>query len=504
MCSESLLKYTLFQFLEIRQCYNEVMFLDALAQAAGERCGLSYDEPVLIGVSGGVDSLALLLGLEKLGYKLVVAHLDHALRAESAEDAAFVKSLADARGLPYVSARVDVKQHAKNQGQSLEEAARDVRYNFLFNQARRHHAQAVAVGHHADDQVETVLMHLLRGAGLSGLSGMSYRRTLANWDKATPLVRPLLGIWKAEIEAFVADAGLRPCEDATNRDLTYFRNRLRHALLPELATYNPKIRKVLSRMASVLGEEDRYLEALANDAWAACFMSESKSLVQLSRQSFLKQPAALQRRLLRRAIAQLRPALRDIGFDAVERGLAFAQTPSESGEIDLVARLNLAVVGDRLILKTWDADLPDWGKPLLTSESQVAWLDIKNPVGLQHGWRIEAEVLDAIPEEPLNTLREMGPNEVWLDAERLCLPLTVRGRAAGERWQPLGMLEHTQSLQDFFINEKVPAHLREIWPLVCSGGEVAWVLGLRPSEAFKVGEDTQRVMRLKVVRKAPE
>ncbi len=494
------MKYTLFHFLEIRRCYNEIMFLDMLSQAASERCGLSHDEPVLIGVSGGADSLALLVGLEKLGYTLVVAHLDHALRTESAEDADFVKALAEAHGLTYVSARVDVTQYVEDQGQSLEEAAREARYKFLFDQARLFHAQAVAVGHHADDQVETVLMHLLRGAGLPGLSGMAYRRNLACWDLNIPLVRPLLGIWREEIEAFVTDAGLTPREDATNRDQTYFRNRLRHALIPELATYNPKIREVLWRMSSVLEEEDRFMEALAEDAWAACFIAASASRVQLSRRNFLELSTALQRRVLRRAIGQLRSALRDIGFEAIARGLAFAKEPSESGEIDFVARLNLAVIGDQLIVKTWDASLPDWGKPLLTSENQVAGLDPKNSVGLRHGWRVEAEVLAEVPEHPLTALGEMGPNEAWLDADRLQLPLTVRARAEGERWQPLGMPDHTQSLQDFFINEKVPAHLREVWPLVCSGGEVVWIVGLRPSEAFKVGEGTQRIMCLRVNR----
>lgn len=494
------MKYTLFQSSKICRCYNEIMFLDVLLQAASEKCGLTRDAPLLVGVSGGVDSLALLVGMEKLGYSLIAAHLDHSLRPESREDAAFVKRLAEGLGLPFVSARVDVGQTAEVQGQSIEEAARGVRYQFLFDQARRHRAQAVAVAHHADDQVETVLMHFLRGAGLPGLSGMAYRGTMASWDPKIPLVRPLLEIWREEIEAFVVSVGLEPRVDASNRDQTYFRNRLRHSLLPELEAYNPQIRQVLWRMSEVLGEENRYLESLAGEAWRACFIKESPDRVQLRLPAFRALSTALRRRVLRRAIGRLRPGLRDIGFEAIARGLAFFEAPPESGEIDLVARLNLAAIEDRLILKTWEADLPDWGKPLLISASQESILDLGEPALLRHGWQVEVDLVPELPEDPLVKAGEMGPKEAWLDADKLNSPLTVRGRRGGERWQPLGMAGHTQSLQDFFINEKVPAHLREVWPLVCSGDEVAWVVGLRPSEVFKVGEDTQRVLQLRVVR----
>jgi tRNA(Ile)-lysidine synthase len=477
------------------------MFLDVLSQAASEKCGLTHDAPLLVGVSGGADSLALLIGLKKLGYSLIAAHLDHRLRPESGEDAAFVKNLVEGLGLPFVSARVDVREIAEGQGQSIEEAAREARYQFLFDQARRYGAQGVAVAHHADDQVETVLMHFLRGAGLPGLSGMAYRRTLASWDPNIPLVRPLLEIWREEIEAFVEEVGVVPRVDASNRDQTFFRNRLRHSLLPELESYNPQIRQVLWRMSEVLAEEDHTLESLTGEAWRACIIKESPDRVQLRLAAFRALSTAIQRRVLRRAIAHLRPGLRDIGFEAVERGLALIEAPPESREIDLVARLNLAAIGDRLILKTWEADLPDWDKPLLISASQESILAPGEPALLRHGWRIEVDLVSELPEEPLVKAGEMGPKEAWLDADKLDSPLTIRGRRAGERWQPLGMAGHTQSLQDFFINEKVPAHLREVWPLVCSGGKVAWVVGLRPSELFKVGKDTQRVLHLRVLRK---
>ena len=152
-----------------------------------------------------------------------------------------------------------------------------------------------------------------------------------------------------------------------------------------------------------------------------------------------------------------------------------------------------------MIVKTWETNLPDWGKPLLVSEDQPVTLAPGGAAPLRHGWRLEAEEITELPEDLLGAVGEMGPMEAWLDADKLSTPLVVRGRQPGERWQPLGMAGHTQSLQDFFINEKVPAHLRDVWPLVCSGDLVAWAVGLRPSEAFKVQAGTQRVMHLRVV-----
>ena len=474
------------------------MFLNVLAATAEEQCGLIKDRPLVVGVSGGADSLALMLGLQALGYDLVVVHLDHGLRTESAADADYVAELAAARGLRCVRNRVAVGQGLAEGGGSLEEVAREARYRFLFDLARREGAQAVAVGHHADDQVETVLMHFLRGAALPGLSGMPYRRRLPAWDEHIPLVRPLLGMRREEIESFVATQGVDVREDLSNRDTTYFRNRLRHELIPELETYNPGFRQVVWRMADVLGEEDRYLDELTDEAWMACQKAEGDGRVEIYLCIFRELPRALRRRVLRRAIACLRPNLRDVGFEAIERGLAFAAEPTERGEIDLAARLNLAVVGEVLIVKTWEVALPEWDQPLLLAEGVQAVLDIEHPVQLAHGWRLTAEVVEEAVEDIPGKFARMDPNQAWLDLDTLSLPLSVRGRRPGEGWQPLGMDGHTQSLSDFFINQKIPAHWRDRWPLVCSGEMVAWVARMRPSEAFKVRKNTQRFLHLQL------
>ena len=166
------------------------------------------DKLLVVGVSGGADSVCLLDSLHRLGLPLVAAHFDHGLRDESKEDACRVEALVKDMGLPFQQARKDVRALAAREGLSIEEAARKARYRFLFDTARSHQAQAVAVAHTADDQVETVLMHLLRGAGLGGLKGISSRLVIPEWDENLPLVRPLLGVWRSETEAWCAEKKL--------------------------------------------------------------------------------------------------------------------------------------------------------------------------------------------------------------------------------------------------------------------------------------------------------
>jgi tRNA(Ile)-lysidine synthase len=475
------------------------MFLTQLAQSAVEKCGLTKVQPILLGVSGGADSLALMDGLDVLGYEVVVAHVDHSFRAESPQEADFVRFLAESHGLPFYSQRVDVQQIADAETQSVEEAARNVRYQFLFEQARRLKCQAVAVGHHADDQVETILMHLMRGAALPGLTGMPYRRLMPVWDKKIPLVRPLLGIWRDEIDAYIEQSGHKPCDDRSNLDTTYHRNRIRHELIPVLKTYNPNIKTVIWRMADVLREEEQLLDEITEQAFEDCRQYGTETHVIFTRSEFIELPKALQRRVLRYAIAQLCPDVRDVGFEVIERGLTFAQEAASGGEIDLVARLKLAVIDDSLMIQTWNAELPDLGQPSLLTADEKSVIDLGQPVHLRFGQRIEASLLEKPPKNLMAAVKALKPDEAWLDYDRLKLPLVVRARREGDRLRPLGMAGQSQSLQDFFVNCKVAEPFRWRWPLVVSGDEIAWVVQIRPSEAFKITNTTQRILRLRLV-----
>ena len=220
-----------------------------------DQCRLDKSRPIIVGVSGGPDSLCLMEILRRAGYHIIVAHFNHKLREAADSEANAVEQTSARLMISSVIESADVGIYAANNSLSLEEAARNLRYRFLFTQAHRFNAQAVAVGHTADDQVETVLMHLIRGTGLAGLKGMSYRTILPTFDADIPIVRPLLDTWREETVAYCAANGLRPHYDPSNDSLNFLRNRLRNILIPTLETYNPKFREAVWRTVQSLNSD---------------------------------------------------------------------------------------------------------------------------------------------------------------------------------------------------------------------------------------------------------
>jgi tRNA(Ile)-lysidine synthase len=458
-------------------------------------CCLDRQTGLLVAVSGGPDSLCLLHVLWQLGYPLVVAHLDHGLRAESATEAEDVQRLAESLGVPWVSARREVQTFAAQNSLSIEEAARNLRYRFLFEQAEKLGLQAVAVGHTADDQVETVLMHLLRGAGLSGLRGMSYRSLPNPWSQTIPLVRPLLGVWREEIMEYVSRQGLQPTLDASNLDRRYYRNRLRHELIPHLEALNPGARQRIWRMASLLRDEEDIVEGRVDAAWRQCRLEAEDEAVAFDTVLLSSQPKGLQRRLVRRAIALLRPGLRDIDLEAVERTLEFLAAPTRSGRMDLAAGLRLEMAGERLWVANWDASLPAAYGPQLVA-GEVLEMVTPGQVHLAGRWSLQAEILPVDEFSQAQARSNTNSYRAWLDLDRLAQPLKVRARHPGERFRPLGMGGHSLKLSDFMVNVGLPRQARAGWPLVVAREEIIWVPGYRIAETASVEQSTQRILRL--------
>ncbi len=440
---------------------------------------------MVIGVSGGPDSLYLLDVLHHQGYPLVVAHLDHQLRPESAEEAEAVRQAAEVRGLPFRLRRCNVADYAAGQGISLEEAARTQRYQFLFQEARTCGACAVAVGHTADDQVETVLMHLLRGAGLDGLCGMPCWSLPNPWSAEIPLVRPLLGVWREEILVYLAERGLHPNLDASNLDRRFYRNRLRHDLLPYLETFNPGVKAHLWQTAEALARDDELLQSLAEPAWQETLIQCGDGYLTFAGPLLHRQPEALRRRWLRRAVQALRANLRDLDYAAMQRGLAVLDNPQQRGSVDLVAGLRLFWEGDQLWLASWEADLPGQDWPQLPPGVQLS-LPVPGGLTLPGGWQLTAERLELTPERLAEALSNPDPYQTWLDTSNLPLPLTVRARQPGDRLQPLGMNGQSVKIADLMVNQKLPRRARLRWPLVCTAETIVWVPGLRASHSYRL------------------
>jgi tRNA(Ile)-lysidine synthase len=460
-----------------------------------QECRLMADSSILIGVSGGPDSLCLLDLLIKTGYPLIVATFDHLLRPQSGLEVEFVRQFCADRRIVFVTGQADVRQHAREQGLSIEESARQLRYDFLFHQAQLSSANAVAVGHTADDQVETILMHLLRGTGLSGLVGMRFRTLPNPWSATIPLIRPLLSTWHNEIDQYVEQHELPVSYDQSNLDQRFFRNRLRHELIPQLETYNPNVRKALWRTALVLADEQVVLEHVAEAAWQVCIDRQLPDAVRIQVAQYNQQPVAVQRALLRKAIGKLRPGLRDIDFEAIERAREFIQSPSRSRTVDLIAGLRLYYELAQVWLARQDAELsnPDW--PQLAASTR-GLLDIPGKFLISPTWELQASFRKLDPDTYQQALNNRDPYQAWLDPERLALPLVIRTRSAGDRFQPLGFGDGSMKLSDFLINAKLPRRARDRWPLVCSGEEICWVPGFRIGNLYRLTHLTHQAVQL--------
>ena len=456
-----------------------------------DECGLVPGRPVIAAVSGGPDSLCLLEVLRLAGYPLVVAHFNHRLRPEADGEAAAVAGRARTLGLPIETEAADVGTYAAANGLSVEEAARTLRYRFLFAAARKHAAQAVAVGHTADDQVETVLMHFLRGAGLDGLKGMEARTHLPAFDAEIRLVRPLLGWWRADTEGYCRDHGLQPAYDASNADPAYFRNRLRHALIPELEKYSPRFKDNLLRTARVLQGDHALLREVADAAWGRAVQASGEGWVAFERKVLAEAQTGLRRALIRRGAQTLRPESRDFGFAAVRRAEDFLAAPA-GDTLDFGNGLYFLVEGERVYLAAYEADLPAAHWPQTQGEHG---LDLPGAVELGDGWQLSAETA-AIPQALAKVRGNADPYQAWLDADFTGDRLTVRNAPPGTRFQPLGMNGQSLKLSDLYVNVKLPRRARRKWPVVFAGSVPIWVPGYRLAESVRVTEKTERFVRL--------
>jgi tRNA(Ile)-lysidine synthase len=473
--------------------------LNEVSETLLRTCNFSKQDSFILGISGGPDSLCLFDILTHLDFAFTAAHLDHRLRPGSATEADRLKTLVESYGVPWIAGSADVRLYARENHHSLEEAARIVRYEFLFDLAQRENASAVLVAHQADDQVETILMHILRGSGLQGLLGMQTISYLAGFSQTIPLVRPLLAASRLEIAEYCDQNGLDPLVDESNLDPSLTRNRIRHELLPELETYNPRIREVILRMAQVLAGEDQILRKMTAHAWQEAIHAQGEGWLGIGRREFLALERGTQRTLIRRGIETLRSELQDIDFEATERAVETIHSPPHSGSVDLLAGLVLLVEGDLVWLTENISSLPvsDW--PQLDRGSELE-LPAPGRVGLSGDWVLETELVRKGEVEKKSFPTAGLEYQARVDAARLTAPLVVRGRRSGDRFPPLGMDGRLQKLSDFMINEKIPRRLRAGWPLIFSGGELVWIPGYRISHLYQVLPETEHVLLLAVRR----
>lgn len=474
-------------------------------------------EVVVVGVSGGPDSVCLLHVLRSLkdecGFDLQVAHLHHGLRGTEADaDAEAVRALAVEWSLPCTVERIDVPALARKHKLAVEEAARRARYGFLGRVAEAVGSSCIAVGHNADDQVETVLMHWIRGSGLAGLRGMLAVTPLADYRLievpgvqppalGLRLARPLLEVPRSDIEAYCVLHGLEPRFDRSNLDTTYFRNWLRHEVLPLLASHNPNVREVIRRAARVLADDYALLRLLLLETWSNIVCEETPERVVFDVGAWRALPTSLQRSTVREAVERLRRTLRDVSFLHVENAVQVARHGATGDQSTLPRGLVLTVAYEHLTIGDMDAHLvlPDW--PLLTAGCDPVEVELPGVTLLPgSAWQLEINAVTRA-ELPLDWESNCEPWRAFLDADLVRSPLWLKARRPGDRFQPLGMGGHTVELSDFLTNRKVPHGVRDRLPILVDERGIIWVCGQRIDERARVRGSTGTVLLLGFVQR---
>jgi tRNA(Ile)-lysidine synthase len=447
---------------------------------------LNKGDRIVVGVSGGMDSMVLLHVLhafrENLRLELIVAHVNHGLRpAESEKEAELVERESRWLGYPFEYGQFDVRQFQKESGYSPQDAARKIRFHFFNHLIAKHEAQKLALGHNADDQVETILLRLIRGSGLRGLKGMLPIRE-------GRVVRPLLDVWREEIESFTRERGIPYLVDSSNLKEKYLRNRIRLKLIPSIEKeVQPNFKQVVLRSSAILRAEDDYLSQKTEEIYETMIQGVENALV-FSYPLYQSLPEAIRWRLLEKLLGK---------FQGGEGG-------SEEGEwvdiFPIYQRLNSRASSFLMeyprgltLEKRYNRVILGRGKVTTVPPFEVELLKVGRTL-IQD---IQKEVMMEDMSWKGSAKAQGSPTVALVDYHALQFPLKMRNFRPGDRFHPLGS-RGTQKLKEFFIDHKVPRFDRPKIPLLISGETIAWVVGHRISERVKVTETTKRVLRIEV------
>jgi tRNA(Ile)-lysidine synthase len=444
-------------------------------------------QKLVVAVSGGPDSVCLLHILWKLRQELDidlhVAHLNHKLRGdESDADAAYVEVLARKLGIPATIESRDVKAYRAKRRLSLEEAAREVRYAFLAEVVSKTGAEKVSVGHTATDHTETILMHLIRGAGPRGLRGLLPLNTIKSGANKLTIVRPLLELTREETAAYCRRHRLQPCTDSSNLSPALFRNNIRLELIPLLKRYNPQVVEALQRTAHLAADDFSFIDENADRAWVEV-VSEQNSALILDKKKFLSLPTALERNILRRAIDSLLGDLKDIEAKHIEDILNALEKPA-GRSIGLPEGLQFTIEYDKYILAQETA-----------AACPFTHLDAEYPLTVPGRTSIPGGIFVASVIDSKKREYDEDGFTAYVDFDKTGSALKVRPRFTGDRFQPLGLAE-SKKLNVFMIDARIPRAWRPRVPIVTAPGQIIWVTGWRIDERVKVTDSTGRVLRL--------
>jgi tRNA(Ile)-lysidine synthase len=456
----------------------EVSSLDKLDETLKRLLGRAghHEEPLVVAVSGGVDSMVLLTKVAEFtssrGISCVAAHVDHGLRPESASDAVFVRNAAKALNVDFLMRRISPGVLPFEVSQGIEADARVLRHQLLREMAVQANSPFLLFAHHADDQLETLLWRLMRGTSRTGLAAMRDVRRA----EGVVYLRPLLSVSKRDLEMFAQSHAISFVEDASNRSSDYMRNRIRHSILPTMYELAPTVAKQTSTLMQVMQDENDYLDGLATELLDRCREDQSDTSATIAVVPLLREPLPLQRRAIHILLYCLTPL--DWTFAHTESILRLARSTGPSGSVSLpaswcawreydvlrIGRCNPTDVGPVMPGRRW----------LLGDGATVNW---HTPTG--ESWEF--------------TCRALTPTTERKRANRFetCVPevaaLQLQTEESSLRIQPLGLHGH-RKLQDCFVDAKVPRRLRPVWPIVYIGNSLVWVPGVVRTNDYQVQE----------------
>ncbi len=488
---------------------NKRIIDNFLAKALQQIQGFAMAEPDdrwLLAVSGGCDSMAMLHAICMLRREnlleltqMEVGHLDHQLRgAEAAGDAEFTVEQSRTLDVDCTVGRIDVGREAREAGESIETAARRVRYKFLVETAQKRGCNKIVLAHNSDDNVETVLHRILRGAGLRGLGGIVASRTTAELDDSITIIRPLLKINRKEIETFMEAVGAPFRTDASNASIEYTRNRIRRELLPHLAAnYNPEIAAAVGRLSLIAAQADQALRQVAQEDWPGVVIRENSDEVVFNAERLGKLAEARQQYVIRWTLEKLGVPLRDIGYRQIESIIKLAQF---GGVQQLPGRLVITGQDGMLRVrkvvtaahkyykcKTIVVNIP--GKTALDADYlQGAGKSLTG---------IITEFVDPVDINVSEYKLTKSVDEELIDYDKISGRLYVRIFANGDRFEPLGS-KGSRKLGDFFTDRHIPTADRPRIALICDDVRIIWVSGLRIDHKFRITEQTSRILKLRI------
>ena len=468
---------------------------------------LQPNDSVLIGVSGGPDSVALCNILHSLALKyslrLGIAHLNHSIRQQNSDqDAEFVALLAKKFDLPYFVAKEDVRKYQLENRLSLEEAARFVRYTFLYKVAEKNRFNKIALGHNYDDNAEIVLMYLLRGSGPRGAAGIPPVRD--SEKKYGQIIRPLMRTKKDEIINFLETKGIKYRIDESNKDIRFIRNKIRRNLIPILkASYNPKVIETLNRLSIIMRSEEEWIENIINPIYERSVSDRQDDQIVLSVSKLNEVHLAAQRRVIRKAIAKLKGNLRRITFFHIDSIISHLQEENQYRSFDYPDDIRVIINNERLVFSKNNRVRRDIrkkpGKPQrLSFEYKILksgkFLQDSETIFIKEiGKKLEFSKINLGKWPDFNANKQ---NVAYIDMESLDFPLVIRNFRPGDRFTPLGMTG-TQKLKKYFINNKVHQTERARCPVLLSKGKIVWVVGHRIDDSVKVTHSTRNMLNIK-------